>query len=378
MCIRPVALVGGEGRVACQWAHCSQAGQYSAGRDAAGNLKGGNLIRMNKDELIEIAVEVDGEAAEAVTTLFNRYNGGDWVEDSEAGEASGGGAVLESTGYDEFGNPISGEYRLVVKTYLKPGPRGRRIRRQIEDGLWRLRLLYPIPEAVVRTVREEDWAHAWKRYYKPMRIGQRVLLSPAWEEPDERPGDVVVRLEPGMAFGTGMHPTTRLCVAALEEWVRPGEALLDIGTGSGVLAITAAKLGARPVWATDIDPLAISAALGNAQRNGIALAPDALHIRHGSVPAGQVRAFPLIVANILAEILVGLMDGAYDNAPLAEPLAAGGHLILAGILEDKIGLVLAGAARHGLREVERRQEGDWVALVVQSADLQGNFARGRN
>ena len=325
---------------------------------------------MKVDELTEIAVEVDGEAAEAVAELFNRYNGGDWIEDSEAGEASGGGAVLESTGFDDFGNPVAGEYRLVVKTYLKPGPRGRQIKRKIEEGLWHLRLLYPMPEPALRAVREEDWANAWKQHYKPLRIGERVLLTPAWEEPEARPGDVVVRLEPGMAFGTGMHPTTRLCVAALEEWVQPGEALLDIGTGSGVLSIVAAKLGARPVWATDIDPLAISATRENAERNDIPLFPHSLHVEHGSIPAGQFGRYPLIVTNILAEILVGLFDAAYEKVPLTEPLAPGGHIILSGILEDKVDMVLAAARRHGLREVERLQEGDWVALVVGNEDAE--------
>ena len=321
---------------------------------------------MNADELVEIAVEVDGEAAEAVAELFNRYNGGDWVEDSAAGEASGGGAVLESTGYDDFGNPVAGEYRLVVKTYLKPGQRGRTIQRQIEEGLWRLRLLYPMPEPVARLVREEDWAHAWKRYYKPMRIGKRVLLTPAWEEPNALPDDVVVRLEPGMAFGTGLHPTTRLCVAALEKWVSQGDSLLDIGTGSGVLSVVAAKLGAKLVIATDIDPLAIRAAKENARLNGVPIAPNQLIVEQGSIPAGQDGRFSVVVANILAEILIGLFEAAYDNVPLAATLAPGGHLILSGILEEKAEGVVAAAARQGLREVERRQEGDWVAVTVRS------------
>ena len=321
---------------------------------------------MNADELVEIAVEVDGEAAEAVAELFNRYNGGDWVEDSAAGEASGGGAVLESTGYDDFGNPVAGEYRLVVKTYLKPGQRGRTIQRQIEEGLWRLRLLYPMPEPVARLVREEDWALAWKRHYKPMRIGKRVLLTPAWEEPNALPDDVVVRLEPGMAFGTGLHPTTRLCVAALEKWVSQGDSLLDIGTGSGVLSVVAAKLGAKLVIATDIDPLAIRAAKENARLNGVPIAPNQLIVEQGSIPAGQDGRFSVVVANILAEILIGLFEAAYDNVPLAATLAPGGHLILSGILEEKAEGVVAAAARQGLREVERRQEGDWVAVTVRS------------
>lgn len=321
---------------------------------------------MKPDELVEIAIEVDGEAAEAVVELFNRCNGGDWVEDSAEGEASGGGAVLESTGYDDLGNPVAGEYRTVVKTYLKPGPRGRRIQRKIEEGLWHLRLLYPMSEPVARVVKEEDWAHAWKRHYKPMRIGRRVLLTPAWEKPEPLPNDLLVRLEPGMAFGTGLHPTTRLCVAALEDWVQPEDAFLDVGTGSGVLSIVAAKLGARPVWATDIDPLAVRAAKENALRNGIALAPGILRIEQGSIPAGQTGRFNVIAANILAEVLVGLFDGTFETVSLAEPLAPGGRLILSGILEEKSEMVLSAAARHGLKEVERRREADWVSLVVRS------------
>lgn len=319
---------------------------------------------MSGSELLEIAVDVDGEAAEAVSELFNRYNGGGWEEDSATGEASGGGAVLEATGFDDLNRPIDGEYRLVVKTYLKPGRRGAEIRRQIEEGLWRLSLLYPIPEPAIRIVREEDWAHAWKRFYKPMRIGQRVILAPAWEEVEGRPGDVVVALEPGMAFGTGMHPTTRLCVAALEELVQPGMAVLDIGAGSGVLSIVAAKLGAAPVYATDIDSLAVASTHDNAQRNGLIEGQDSLVVQQGSIPTGMAGRFSLLVANILAEILAGLFDGIYGNPPLAEPLAAEGRMILSGIIEEKVGIVLDAAARHGFAEESRKQEGDWLALVM--------------
>src|SRR5690606_7999610 len=114
----------------------------------------------------------DSEAAEAVSELFNRFNGGGYDEDTEAGEASGGGAVIETTGYDDFGQPIAGEFHLTVKTYIKPGERGEQIRRQIEEGLWFLSRIYPIPEPQIRIVREEDWAHAWKKFYKPLRVGR--------------------------------------------------------------------------------------------------------------------------------------------------------------------------------------------------------------
>ncbi len=315
-------------------------------------------------ELIEIAVDVDDEAAEAVSELFNRYNGGGYEEENEAGEAGGGGAVIEVTGIDDFGNPIPDKYRVVVKTYIKPGERGKNTQRQLEEGLWRLSLLYPIPEPQVRIVQEEDWATAWKKFYKPLRIGQRVVLKPTWEEFTPNATDIVIHLDPGMAFGTGMHPTTRLCIVALEEVVKPGDTVLDLGTGSGVLAFVAAHLGATAVLATDIDPLAVRVARENALLNHID--EKTLAIALSSVPAQMPGHFQVIVANILAEVLVGLFDGKYENTPLAEPLAPGGTFILSGILAEKAEMVLQAAARHGLHLVDTKQEGDWVALVVRA------------
>lgn len=319
---------------------------------------------MAADELIEIAVDVDPEAAEVVSELFNRYNGGGYEEDSVAGEAGGGGAVVEATGLDDDYQPIPGKYRLVVKTYLKPGPRGEAIRRQIEEGLWRLSLLYPLPEPQVRILQEEDWAHAWKKFYKPLRIGRRVVLKPSWESFPASADDVVIELDPGMAFGTGLHPSTRLCIAALEEVMRADDRVLDLGTGSGVLALVAAKLGAGSILATDIDTLAVRVAIENAQLNGLTVS-ERLQIKHGSVPSEMAGHFQVIVANILAEVLVKLFDGEYGDPPLAEPLAPNGHLILSGILNERALLVVDAAARHGLQLVDRKEEGDWVALVVQ-------------
>lgn len=320
---------------------------------------------MQADEILEIAVVVDSEAAEAVSELFNRYNGGGYDEDNEAGEAGGGGAVIEATGFDDFEQPIDGEYRLVVKTYIKPGARGEEIRRQIEEGLWFLGRIYPIPEPTLRIVREEDWAHAWKKFYKPMRVGKRLLLKPSWESVESAPDDLVIELDPGMAFGTGLHPSTRLCLAALEDVVRPGDAVLDVGTGSGVLTIVAAKLGAGVLVATDIDPIAVRVAQENVRANGLELAPAGpVEVRQESIPAGMAGRFQVVVANILAEVLAKLFDAQYGNVPLAEPLAPGGSMILAGIIEERAPLVIDAAQRHGLALVDRYQEADWVALVV--------------
>lgn len=325
-------------------------------------------------EILEIAIEVDSEAAEAVSELFNRYNGGDYDDDSEAGEASGGGAVIETTGYDDWANPIDGEFRMVVKTYVKPGERGREIRRQIEEGLWRLSVIYPMPEAQIRILKEEDWAHAWKKFYKPFRIGKRVLLKPSWEEVEILPGDIVVELDPGMAFGTGMHPSTRLCIAGLEDTVTPGIDVLDIGTGSGVLAVAAIKLGARYVMATDIDPICVDVTQENAALNKIPIVEEALgmgraaggiSIKLDSVPRGVAGHFPVVVSNILAEVLVKLFDAEYAYPPLTEPMAPGGYLILSGIIHFRADMVVEAGERHGLTLIDRKQEGDWVALVMQ-------------
>ncbi|MFO7635112.1 MAG: 50S ribosomal protein L11 methyltransferase [Caldilinea sp.] len=315
--------------------------------------------------ILEISVECDAEAAEAVSELFNRFNGGDYDADSDAGEASGGGAVIETTGYDDFNEPIAGEFRIVVKTYIKPGARGAEIRKRIEEGLWFLSRIYPIPEPHFQTLREEDWANAWKRFYKPLRVGRRVLLKPSWEVVEVAPDDIVIELDPGMAFGTGLHPSTRLCIAALEEHVAPGDAVLDVGTGSGVLAIVAYKLGAMMILATDIDPIAIDVANENATRNHVPLnTQPGITVQQGSVPSVMAGQFDVVVANILAEVLAKLFNAEYGYPPLAEPLKPGGLLILAGIIEERAGLVIDAAQRHGCTLIGRKQEGDWVALVV--------------
>jgi ribosomal protein L11 methyltransferase len=303
---------------------------------------------------IEISVLCDGEAAEAVAELFNRFN-------SRPGEAQSG-AVIEVGGFDAYGELT--EPVVTVRTYLPADDAQRRS--QIEQGLWFLGRLYPIPDPVIRMLAEEDWANAWRQHYKPTRVGQRLLIVPSWQA-DEL-GDAAldeagqpllpVILDPGMAFGTGLHPSTRLCMRALEQHLRPGEAVLDVGCGSGVLSITAARLGAGAILATDIDPIAVAATVENCQRNGV----EALvAVREGSLPerSEQPAGWPVIVANILADVIVQLLvDG------MARLLAADGRLIVSGIIEPRAGDVEAALDQAGLRSVQRLSEGDWVALAA--------------
>lgn len=302
----------------------------------------------------EISVQCDGEAAEAVAELFNRFN-------SRPGEGQSG-AVIEVGGFDAYGEltaPV-----VTVRTYLPADDPERR--RQIEEGLWFLGRLYPIPEPTIRELAEEDWANAWKRHYQPTRVGQRLLIVPSWQadELDQQGLDeagqalLPVILDPGMAFGTGLHPSTRLCMRALEQHLRPGDQVLDVGCGSGVLSITAARLGAAAILATDIDPIAVAATEENCQRNGVAALVTA---RAGSLPAQteQPAGWQVIVANILAEVIVQLL--AEDMQRL---LAAEGRLIVSGIIAPRAAEVETALDQAGLRLVERMTEGDWVALVA--------------
>lgn len=286
--------------------------------------------------------------------LFNRFN-------SRPGEGASG-AVIEVGGFDAYGELT--EPVVTVRTYLPADDAERR--RQIEEGLWFLGRLYPIPEPVIRELAEEDWANAWKRHYRPTRVGQRLLIVPSWQADDlgelavdeaGRPLLPVI-LDPGMAFGTGLHPSTRLCMRALEQHLRPGEEVLDVGCGSGVLSITAVRLGAGAILATDIDPIAVAATEENCQRNGVAAQVTA---RAGSLPerAERPAGWPVIVANILADVIVQLLvDG------MARLLADDGRLIVSGIIEPRAGDVEIALDQAGLRVLDRMVEGDWVALVA--------------
>jgi len=203
-------------------------------------------------------------------------------------------------------------------------------------------------ELTLRYIDEADWENGWKAFYKPMRVGRGIVVTPPWETPDLGPGDIPVVIDPGMAFGTGSHPTTQLCLVALEDFVRPGMRVADIGTGSGILAIAARKLGAFPVEACDIDSLAVRIAGDNARANN-----TPIEVRE-EMPAGPCD---LVVANILADTIIGLAQSLHSL------LAPGGLLIASGIIDDREADVAAELASSGLTLRETRRSEDWVAQV---------------
>lgn len=298
---------------------------------------------------LEISVLADGEAAEAISEVFNRY------ADEQAGTA---GAVVELTGFDSRGELTAPQ--MSVRTYVRQGLQAAAMVQKVEEALWHLQMLYAFAEPVVREVAEEDWANAWKAHYQPIRLGERLFVVPSWIEAAAQPGDIVIRLDPGMAFGTGAHPSTRLCLLNLERLVQSGMMVLDVGAGSGILSIAAARLGARSIVATDIDPLAVRIAAENAALNGVDAQISLLDTPLPPAPETDSDRFDMIVVNILAEVIIALLD-----AGLHDWLHPNGYLILGGIIDTWADAVLTGLARNGFTVVSRLDEGDWVGLVAQ-------------
>jgi ribosomal protein L11 methyltransferase len=220
-------------------------------------------------------------------------------------------------------------------------------------------------------VAEEDWAEVWKHQYHRLHVGQQLVLVPAWEEYSPGDDEHVIYLEPGMAFGTGLHATTRLCLRALELESLQDAAILDVGTGSGVLAIAAARLGAASVLALDSDPVAVAAAQQNVEANSVS---GQVAVRRGSLPGGDgldgyfevasgldlltSGSFDLIVVNILAPVISGMASS------LANRLRLGGKLIASGLIASQESETAQVLVDHGLEIIRREQEGDWICLVA--------------
>jgi ribosomal protein L11 methyltransferase len=299
---------------------------------------------MPNQDWLEVSIEVDGEAAEAVSEVLNRYGRGGVV--IEHLMANGPGA------HDRVDE-------LRVKAYLPAGDST--LKRTVEEALWHLSQLYPIPDPTFTLLAEADWAEAWKSHYSVLHLGRRTVVVPRWQEYVPQPDEIVVLLDPGMAFGTGTHPTTRLCLVALEEAITPGMEVLDLGTGTGVLAIAAAKQGAASVLALDIDDLAVDAARENVAANGVdrvvRVAAGSLDVARSETSAKE-QFYDLVLVNILARVICGLLEEG-----LAGVLKPGGIFIGSGIIDTQEQEVRAALERAGIAVVARHVERDWVTLV---------------
>lgn len=292
---------------------------------------------------IELAVEVHPEAVDAVAEVFHQHGtNGVAIEQAVTADPEGEHEPLPA------GLPV-------IKAYLPALPASEHQERRIEEALWHLQAfqLAPVGPVVRREVDEEDWADAWKQHFHPLRVG-RVIVKPTWRSWAAAADEVVVELDPGMAFGTGLHPTTRLVLRALQERAGPRKQVLDLGTGSGILAIAAAKLGAT-VTAVDISEVAVRVAAGNIEVNGLS---GRIQVMQGSIEVVGGQGFDLVLANIIASVLI-------DLAPqLGAALAPHGEVLASGIIDDRVDAVRNAFSAADLTVTDETREGDWWLLAA--------------
>jgi ribosomal protein L11 methyltransferase len=293
---------------------------------------------------LELSVEADVEAIEAVSEVLGRVATGSAVHPT---------ALIRDPN-DELAAREDPTAPYVVTAHVPDGPLAAGAVDQTERALWHLQAfgLRPVGLLRVRTVEDEDWADAWKKHYVPQRVG-RIVIVPSWVSEPLAAHELGITLDPGMAFGTGLHPTTRGCLELLQEVSPMPDAVLDVGCGSGILALAALRLGATRAVGCDTDELAVEATCSNAERNGLA---DRVDVRHGSLPAGAEERFPLVLANLVAAVLIDLASH------LEAHLAPGGTLLASGIIEPRAPEVIDAMRVAGLTVVDRRDDGEWVSL----------------
>ena len=249
-----------------------------------------------------------------------------------------------------------------VTIYVANNPQGMEELAQVREILARLKSQDPQGrygrlELELHNVNEEDWSNAWKKYYHPVRVGKHLVVCPSWEDYARQPDDVVLILNPGMAFGTGTHDTTRLCMELLEKYLTPQDNVLDVGCGSGILAITAALLGAKSIIGCDIDEVAVKVAGENAALNHV---EDRISFHNGDLTSQVEGSFQIICANIVADVIIRLSEDA------GRYLAQGGIFIVSGIIDSREQDVLDALDRNGFAVIERRTSGGWVALACKA------------
>lgn len=305
----------------------------------------------NPKAWLEASLVCSAELAEAVAEVFSRY--------SPDGVVLNSVTVFDQDSYEE--RP-TGDMQVVA--YLTNDDTVEEKRSQLDEAIWHLGQIVPLSPISYALIVDQDWMALWKQHYKPLEIGENLIVLPAWVDEKLAGSRIPLRISPDMAFGTGSHPSTQLCLVALEKYGCKDLNVLDIGSGSGILAIAAVRLGADQVLGVDYDELSIPSARRNAELNGM---PDRILFEVGThtdllARADALKQAPRVLANILAPILINML-----NSGLADTVESDGLLILGGILDIQADAVISAANAHDLTEIDRFQDGDWVVLVLQKS-----------
>ncbi|MFA7636322.1 MAG: 50S ribosomal protein L11 methyltransferase [Monoglobales bacterium] len=304
----------------------------------------------------EITVKIANQAVEMASGVFYATGvSGVSITDASLLEES----ERLTSSWDVLDDDVRQQYETefaTLKAYYPPKTNINETIKTIEDGIKSLEGLTDISgfEISAKEVHEQDWENEWKKYYKPVPVGKRIIIKPQWEEIFDESRDVVIELDPGMAFGTGTHETTRMCLALLEEFVTPDSSMLDIGTGSGILSVGAAKLGCSKIVASDIDSVAVKVARENAELNKVA---DKIDIRCCDLTTGVTGKFSIVVANIIADAVIMLSESA------ANFLTDDGVYITSGIIEHRLEDVKDALIKYGFKIDRIVTEGEWAAIV---------------
>jgi len=311
-------------------------------------------VEMDQD-WIEVTILTSSEATEAVAGfLYNCDVEGVSIEDVADVEFK-----KENLGFADFINEsvLTIEEGAMVKGYFKDSENFMNTLNYIKESVDKLgEFGFDKGEGIVtyHKVNEDDWANNWKQYYKPAKVGEHIVVKPTWEDYEEKPGEVVVELDPGMAFGTGTHETTRMCIKALEKKVKGDTTVFDIGTGSGILSIAAAKLGAKHVVGVDLDPVAVESAKKNLEFNKV----NNIEILYGDLMEVVEGKANIVVANILADIIMFLSEGV--RAFIEDE----GYFIASGILNTQRDKVADKLKTLNFIIEEVMEDGEWICIIA--------------
>lgn len=309
----------------------------------------------------EISIQTSHEAVELIAEIFRDLGAsGVVIEDPELVND-----YITSGKWDYTDIPIAKETEVVVEKAYLP------VNGELEGRIQTLRQEIKALEsrgvntapAVLTTaeLQDEDWSDTWKQYFHTEKPGERVVIKPTWEEYAPKDDEVVIELDPGAAFGTGTHATTSMCIRQLEKLVKPGMTVFDVGTGSGILSIISAKLGAKNIQAVDYDDSVLKIVEENLEQNNV---QDIISVAQSDLMQNVHGKAELVIANIVADIIIRLFD------QLDEHLEKGGTLLTSGIIEDRIEDVLAAAEKHGYGVVERLENKGWACITFKrKADM---------